>query len=512
MAWGLGWLGYGGPDSNSSLIFFRVFVTGERIGAPLLIALTLLLLLDAGGRTSKSRVDQPALDLPWAQVALLFVFVVLSGIVLGHVTGAQSSVSMDEFGAVYQATLFKHGSVWADVPKSLVEIRNAARPIFIAEIEGTTHWLSMYLPGYAVILAAWMHLGDWIPLNSFLNGCSAFVTAALGRKFWPKCSARQSAAAFSLAFGSQFLLAGGTDYSMPAHLLANLIWIYLHFFGKNWWWMAGPIGGLASLLHQPVPHPLFVLPFLVRTFREGPQARVVWYALWYAAAAVAFFKWATLTRASSGLIAFPTLANVAVGAMHVMLAAGWSMPLAPVALFVCLRRLRNAWERDLALGILLTLLFYLAFRLVTQGHGFGWRYGHPVLGSIALLVGSAWPSTMRQFGLDSSRVLYRACAAVLLVQLPWLAYTARQINLPFRNAHFALSSSSADIVVIPADSIWYGRDLVRNPPDFRPPVLLDRLAAPDSAKLARNGLKVERISVDSLVVLGLERVPKPRPR
>ena len=72
-----------------------------------------------------------------------------------------------------------------------------------------------------------------------------------------------------LATSSQVVLTSGSGYTMPAHLLANLLWLWLYLRGDrrrgrsrcSW-------AGSRSGLHSPFPHALFVAPFLVRLLRE----------------------------------------------------------------------------------------------------------------------------------------------------------------------------------------------------------------------------------------------------
>lgn len=67
------------------------------------------------------------------------------------------------------------------------------------------------------------------------------------------------------------------------------------------------------------------------------------------------------------------------------------------------------------------------------------------------------------------------------------------------------------VLVVPADSIWYGRDLIRNHPSMNAPVTLRRsvFAGVDTAAIPTQWRSsVRLISVDELEALGLERVDK----
>ena len=67
-----------------------------------------------------------------------------------------------------------------------------------------------------------------------------------------------------LVLSGQVLFAGMTAFAMPAHLFVNLLWLWLFLADRRRTdLVALAVGFVGTGLHQPLFHPLFVLPFLV---------------------------------------------------------------------------------------------------------------------------------------------------------------------------------------------------------------------------------------------------------
>src|SRR5688572_33310947 len=87
-------------------------------------------------------------------------------------------------------------------------------------------------------------------------------------------------------------MTGGTGYSMPAHLALNLLWVWLYQRGDaRSWGVALVVGVLALGLHNPIPHALFVGPFLIRLVRERRWERLVPALVVYAAGSALWLAW-----------------------------------------------------------------------------------------------------------------------------------------------------------------------------------------------------------------------------
>ncbi len=508
----------GEPDSGSALIFFRLFYLGEPIPIALLVVFAGCAWRMLPG-THSDRGPAGGSDVPTLVTgAIALVVAIAVGWFARSVLG-NGAFSMDEFGAVFQARLFAAGRVAATVPPAWRAHLDAITPVFVTTRPVDSAWVSSYLPGNALIRAPFERADvGWFTGVLLAVVCVVAITG-VSRRLWPRDGTRQIVAIGALALSSQFLVVAGTPYAMTAHLAVNLCWLYAWVRGGRVAYIAGPIGIVGVLLHQPVPHLLFAAPFGVRALRERRWPLVIWMGACYALALAFSSTWHNLvgfTAATGGLVsalAPPQLLSWFVAVMHALLLCTWQTPLAALAMIVCIRRVRvlTDIERDLMLGLLLSLVFYLFFKLVTQGHGWGWRYGHQVLGNAALLTGSAWPVIESAFGaVRARRVALLSAVLTVLVQLPLRAREASRFARPFANASRWIRAQDADVIVVPNDSIWYGRDLVRNDPALTPPIVVfgSVVDGPLHASLQLpTTARVRRITVTELTAFGLERVP-----
>ena len=122
---------------------------------------------------------------------------------------------------------------------------------------------------------------------------------------------------------------------------------------------------------------------------------------------------------------------------------------------------------------LLVVLVVMPF----QGHGWGYRYLHGMLGSMALLAAQGWiwlsnvaPDLRKQLAC----VLALSIALSVLALLPWRLAQVYAFERPPAAASAAIARSNSDVVIVDATNIWYGVDLVRNDPLLRSqPKVLD---------------------------------------
>jgi hypothetical protein len=382
---------------------------------------------------------------------------------------------------------------------------DALQPTFLFRTADASLWSSTYLPGNAAIRAL---LG---PLaGPVLASAAAGLTWAVARKLQPDDRSFALAALLLLATSSQFLITAMTPYAMTAHLALNMAWLWLVLHDRPWSRaVALAAGFLACGLHQMVFHPLFVAPFLLWLFFTGKR----WQALLYALATAAFaLFWMGYWSFALELVA---PGQEAAGLLHVPLAdrieallkaamrpsafahsadnllrlLTWQNPLLWVALAAALlapRRLPGiAWS--LVGGVLLTIAATLLL-MPAQGHGWGYRYLHGLLGSLALLGAFGWKRIREQTSLAESWLAISA-AASLLILLPLRGWQAFEFVRPWRETDAAIAKIDADIVIIEHRGRWFANDLVRNDPHLsnRPLRLLaGKLRVQDAAHLCRN--------------------------
>jgi hypothetical protein len=393
-------------------------------------------------------------------------------------------------------------------------------PVFTAYRGLEGGWLSEYLPGYALLKTPFLMAGLDTALNPLLTALSVVLLVAIARRLWPDEGMRPWLAIAFFVTSSEVLMTAGTGYSMPAHLALNLLWVWLYQRGDaRSWGVALVLGVLALGLHNPIPHALFVGPFLIRLVRERRWERLVPALVVYAAGSALWLAWLRLANPwarpdGAGLLAmfaWPNLIAVWLQSVNLSLLFTWHAPLFGLLAFIGIVQARRLDPvlRDLAFGVLFTLGFYFFFPL-TQGHGWGYRYAYQVLGSLALLAAAGAPTLVRAVGERRAQVLIAGSFALALaIQLPLRFAHGERFIRPYAAAYRYVLTKQADVVLVRADSVWYGRDLIRNDPylEGQPVVLATWMLRPEaraSIEAAHPGRVVE-IKDAELLRLGMTR-------
>lgn len=384
----------------------------------------------------------------------------------------QINFSQDEYAMDFQAQIFAEGQLKAPVPAEWQPLAEAMTPIFITYERETGSWMASYLPIYALLLAPFHKLGLASLLNPLLAAFTLLALAAVVREMWPARPAAPVFAALLLAASPQFLVTAMSGYTMTAHLLFNLIWLYLYVRGSRWSLLALPwVGFLAMGLHAFVPHALFVIPFLLRMVATRRFKLSAYVAAMYLLASAVWIYWLqvvnpTIGSVSAARFGIPGWRQCLSQGMSLALLVSWqALPLAVLTTigFLQLRR-GNALLRDIALSCAFTFGFYFLF-FHDQGHGWGNRYFHPALGNLVILAVFGWQRlitrTERRAALGF--VMTGLCLA-LLVQLPLRLLQVHGFMTPFARGLAHIEAVEQTVVVVPATAIWYGQDLVRNGP------------------------------------------------
>jgi hypothetical protein len=451
-------------------------------------------------------------------LAVVAVSVLLVTIGVTHLVMHGLALSMDEFSADFQARLFARGQYKASLPEAWRPFAGALTPVFVMLRPEDASWLSMYLPVYALIKAPFVALGAPTLLNPLLAAGAVLALAAAARRIWPGDGVRPWVAIALLVTSSEFLVTSGTAYSMPAHLCLNLLWLWLYLRGDRRSWAAAlVVGVLAMGLHTPFPHALFVAPFLVRLLRERRWGRVASAAVVYGLGAIVFLGWLRVAQpfaqpGASGLVsifAWPNAQTPTLHAMNLSLLLTWHTPILGLLVAAALLGTRKLEQplADLAWGVLLTLGFYVFYPL-NQMHGWGYRYAYQVLGSLALIGAAGVGPIQATLGTQRTKFLIAASLLVTLIaQLPLRLIQTERFVRPFAVGNSYVTSRNADVVLVHGDSIWYGRDLLRNDPFLRgQPVVVGASAL---TKVGRDVLeaghpgRVVEISDTELLRLGM---------
>ena len=429
---------------------------------------------------------------PWAFAAALL----LAGYAGHYLVLAGYDLSRDEQMASFDAWIYGHGRLAWPLPAKWQPDAEVLNLLFMLPVHHPVAWVSGYLPGNAMLRAGvGLVTGDPAWTAPLLTAFSVLALAGCARRLWPDDRETQAVALLLFMCAGSVWLMSMTAYALPAHLAANLGWLWLFLRDRRRTDLAALlVGALATGLHQPLFHPLFVAPWLLVLLAERRWGRFALFAVGYAVIALGWLAWPAVTHSLiSGPLSStdPTgtdflsrfLDTVRQNDEHLPLMAcnllrflAWQSALALPLLLAGIgaARLRDPQGRRAAAlaAAVIGQVVVMAAILPYQGHGFGYRYLHGLAGSVALLGGFGWQALgVRQVWLRP--VLARASVLGLVVTLPVQAWMAHALFAPFAAASARIDASGADYSVIGADDGPYALDLVLNRPDLgRRPIRL----------------------------------------
>jgi hypothetical protein len=339
-------------------------------------------------------------------VGLVLVTVVLTG--LGSIFIYHSyPLSMDEYSAVFQSKIFSSGHVVARLPPDMVNwlINPAYNGAFLIGSPETGRAIEGYWPGFSLLLAPFEFVGvPWL-CNALLGGAAIYLIYRITLEITGDRRAAAWAMIFGIASGALFANAI-SYYSMQAHLTLNLLFAWL-LLRPTWHraLAAGLLGSFALVLHNPLPHMLFALPWVVsmvvnKELRRNLAPLVAGYLPMTLALGAG---WLILTRSieptahgiplvramGSSVFRLPdsNILNMRIAALAKLLV--WAVPgLFVLAAWGSVRCRNHLHVRLLALSAALTFVGYLFVNL-DQGHGWGYRYFHSAWGVIPILAACA---------------------------------------------------------------------------------------------------------------------------
>jgi hypothetical protein len=351
--------------------------------------------------------------------------------------------SMDEYAAVFQSKIFASGHLYVQLPRDLVDwlvVRGFNGSFLVASPE-TGRAIEHYWPGFALLLAPFEILeAPWL-CNASLAGLAIFLIYWITREITGDRRSAGWAMLFTVASGA-FVADALSYYSMQAHLTANLLFVALllkptgyRAFG------AGLVGSLALILHNPVPHALFAIPWIVATAKDRDQRQYLLplilgylpgvsvglgWLLFRSDIASAAHGVSVVGGVADGIFAWPdtTLLNMRAAALAKMWV--WAVPcLFVFALLGRLRYLDNRHVRLLTQSAILTFIAYLFVRF-DQGHGWGYRYFHSAWGAIPILAGCAMTA---RTGAQDRLVSFAGAAAILnlVVVMPFQMHQISEV-------------------------------------------------------------------------------------
>jgi len=425
-------------------------------------------------------------------------------------------LSMDEYAMLFQGRVFAEGQLAVRLPPGLLDwvIAPWMREFFMVDRRAASV-ATAYWPGFALLLAPFARLGvPWL-LNPLLGGATVLVVHRLALELFD--GERESAGyvvLFTVASPAVTFNAF-SFYSMPAHLLANALFALLLVRpGVKRAFAAGLVGSFALVLHNPVPHLLFALPWIGWLAWRGELRRLGALLAGYVPLCIALgLGWVLFVDrmsvaaaeggAAAGGASFDLLELLArrlhqvageaskTGARtsHLLSLAKlwlWAAPalLAAAALGTWRRRHdRGVW---LVLG-LSALCTYLAYFLVRfdQGHGWGARYFHSAWLAVPLFAASALRLSPSPKNLSG---YLAGCALLgLLVLTPFQVLQAERFASRHRAQLPAAAAGEPRVLFIDPAGGYFNWDLAQNDPFLRNRVLrlTTRGEEADRAMMAR---------------------------
>jgi len=419
---------------------------------------------------------------PWTFMAVATASLAVAAVIVYR----RHPLSMDEYAPLFQARAFARGSLWGEVPPEVLSrlVPNRSGDFLEASADGRV--ISSYWSGFALLLAPFAALGvPWL-LNPLLGGATLFTVWRIARKVLPSPAAPGWALLLTAA-SPAFAVDAISYYSMAAHLLFNLLFVLLLLEPTPRRLMAaGAVGSFALVLHNPVPHLLFALPWIAWiALRQGPR-RLAALLVGYLPLSVTLglgWAWvrsrvagsgapargitdlaAGLARAAFTLPGTDVLLARAAGVVELIL---WAVPgLLLAACWGAWRARRGAGDRALlllAVSGACTLAGYM-FVPFNQGHGWGFRYFHSAWGIVPLLAAALLTAP------DMAKTLFPrsmlVCAGLSLALGTGLRFAQVRGFIDDHLAQLPRAATSPDrrVVFVHPERGYYSQDLVQNDP------------------------------------------------
>jgi hypothetical protein len=430
-------------------------------------------------------------------------------------------LSMDEYCLVFQSQVFASGKLAGQIPPDLLDyyvLRRFHASFFV--LNHQQGWiLSGYWPGTSLLMAPFSLLGlTWL-YNPVISSLTILALHRIVRRW----SGSEEAAAWAilLTLASPVIaISAASFYSMPSHLLANLLFCGLLIRdNRKAAFGAGLIGGFAMTLHNPVPHFAFALPWMLYVFRYRRELLIPLFAgylvfgITLGVGWVACLSWFTASETarvgheSNGIIASvpkafaipdaSVIANRISGMVKMLL---WASPGLLVVFFVAWKIRFEARFRVLAYSLASTFLIYLAVPF-DQGQGWGFRYLHsawfalPVLAGLALSTQKFSPQGLSFLEVpqekQATRRFMALCALLsILMLMPLFAMTTHDYIKRRTSQLPSPPQDKRSILFVNTNYGEFAWDLTQNDPFLRNKNWLLVAHEPASnARIARKHLK-----------------------
>lgn len=422
-------------------------------------------------------------------------------------------LSRDEQLAGFDAYIYAHGRLFWPIPPEWRPNADALNQMFMLPIGNYEAWVSGYLPSAAVLRALVGMVADPTLTNPLLVAVGAMALWQVSGKLLGEDRNARIVTMILYLCSSQVLFMGMTSYAMTSHLAFNLLWLML-FLKDHPAAHAGAmaIGFVATGLHQPLFHPIFVMPFLWMLMRQHRWKLLIVYCTVYGVIGLGWLAWPSWV-ASHGIGQSQVhgtggasyierleivrrdfgLKGIYLMSLNLLRFAAWQhLLLIPLMLTGIAAGWRgNAMVRALTGAFILPAAIMLII-LPYQGHGWGYRYLHGVIGSACLLAGFGWQA-LAQNGVSMRRA-FGWTTALTLALLPVHAWMIHRFVAPYAQVDRMIAQSSADIAIVDVTAAPFASDLVLNRPDLtNRPIRLGY--SPDTPLLLKRLCEESRVQV-----------------
>jgi hypothetical protein len=490
----------GGDLHGLTTIFFVLFAF-EDYGATVCELLILGLAVFVAARVPAARILRLAGAHPGI-IAAAFALSLSAGALLVY---HDHPLSMDEYTVYFQSQVFAAGHMAGQLPLPVLDwvIPPGFQNFFLNVSRESGQVASNYWPGHALIMTPFMVAGIPWACNPVLSALTLLAVHRLAMHLFADIEA--AGCALLLTIASPVIFGNGISYySMPAHLLCNCLYALLLIRPSPWRALAaGLVGSIALCLHNPLPHALFALPWLVWIATRSGGWRLlaplcVGYLPLGLILGVGWYEFVNNLRGAVGdpgrptdilsqvqallsVLSPPTATGLLARFIGVAKAWVWAVPgLLILAACGAVRWRRNTLCLLLAASAVLTLVGYVFFPQ-DQGHGWGNRYFHSAWMALPLLATAALfrpagmnggPSTPDcappTFADTDTKAYVTACILLTLVfGVGFRAVQMQRFMADVLNQLPHYRGTERRVVMLDPTLMFYGGDLVQNDPWLR---------------------------------------------
>jgi hypothetical protein len=402
-------------------------------------------------------------------------------------------LSIDERMVLFDMKVFDQGHLATPIAPAWRSYVETLVPAFLLKEHMPTGLVSSYLPMNALLRLGFSKFADPAFFNPLLALAGGAALLDIARRTFGRDDPACLVALLIYTLSAQMLVNAMTVYSMTAHMALNLIWLAAFLRGGRWGHFAAIVTGfVATGLHQLAFHPFFVAPFVLWRLRHGEWKLVIGYAAAYAAIILWWIYYPMLAGhevasalqppQNSSFISriFRAFAErrgdtVITTFFNLLRFVAWQnlalLPLLAASVGLAVRD--RGFPAVLLLGIASWLVF-ITIVIPFQGHGWGYRYLHPYLGSFALLAGYGYRELRNTIGRRADGFVIASSAITALATIPLLFVAAHKLIEPYLAVDRLIAEQQAPMVLIDtyphatADGGWAGNAIedVRNRPDL----------------------------------------------